>query len=282
MSSTPMPSLFVSHGAPTFAIEPGRAGAALGALGRHLPRPRAVVVISPHWMTSGPVRVTLAERPATVHDFGGFPAPLYRLQYPAPGQPQVAQRVLQLLNAAGWPAQPDATRGLDHGAWVPLMHLYPQADVPVVQVSQPASLDGPRAHAFGQALAPLVHEDVLVVGSGSLTHNLYDLQPGATRVAPYVQAFTHWVREAVRAGDIARVNAAFDEAPGAARAHPTPEHLWPLHVALGAAPGPLPVTVIDGGVDYGVIAMESYLFGASLDLEAPLDTAAPSSLGIPA
>jgi 4,5-DOPA dioxygenase extradiol len=148
-----LPSLFVSHGAPTFAIEPGLAGPQLTALGRALPLPRAVLVVSPHWMTPSP-RVGLAARPQTIHDFGGFDPALYRLGYPARGHAELAQRTIECLNAAGWPAQADERRGLDHGAWVPLLHLFPDAGVPAFQVSLPSHLDAERAWAFGQARAP--------------------------------------------------------------------------------------------------------------------------------
>lgn len=174
---TRLPTVFVSHGAPTFALEPGLAGPQLSALGRALPRPQAVLVVSPHWMTQG-ARVGLSAQPATIHDFGGFPQPLYEISYPAHGHPELAQRTLDVLRQAGWSAHGDERRGLDHGAWVPLLYLYPEADVPVFQVSLPATLDSAGAWAFGRALAPLAEEGVLIVGSGSLTHNLYEFRAG--------------------------------------------------------------------------------------------------------
>ncbi len=260
-----IPSLFVSHGAPTFALEPGRAGAQLGALGRQLERPRAVVVVSPHWTTRG-VRVTGALRPETIHDFGGFDRRLYDMAYPAEGAPALAQRIAALLSQAGWPAQVDPQRGLDHGAWVPLMHLFPRADLPVLQVSMPVGLDSASAWRLGQALAPLAAEGVLVVGSGSLTHNLYEFRMGSTVEADYAREFTHWIRDAVRAGDAARVVEGLERAPHAQRAHPTSEHYLPLVIALGAAPQALPVTVLDGGIEHEVLAMESYVFGREMAL----------------
>lgn len=174
-----LPSLFISRRAPTFALEPGLAGPRLTALGRVLPWPEAVLVVSPHWMTPTP-RVSTAQQPETIHDFGGFDPALYQLGYPAPGHAALAQRTVQHLRQAGWAPQSDDTRGLDHGAWVPLMHLFPQADVPVFQVSLPLSLDADSAWAFGQALAPLSMEGVLIVGSGSLTHGLYEFCGGHT------------------------------------------------------------------------------------------------------
>jgi 4,5-DOPA dioxygenase extradiol len=258
---TRLPSLFVSHGAPTFALEPGQAGPRLVALGRTLPRPEAVLVVSPHWMTPSP-RVGTAAQPQTIHDFGGFDRALYRIGYPAPGHPRLARRAVEALTEAGWAAQADEQRGLDHGAWVPLLHLYPKADVPVFQVSLPSLLDAASAWAFGETLAPLASEGVLVVGSGSLTHNLADFRIRHGGDAPYAAEFAAWVREAVEAGDGQRLRRTLSDAPHAARAHPTPEHFWPLLVAAGAAPAEGRWQVADGGIAHGVLAMDAFAFGA--------------------
>jgi 4,5-DOPA dioxygenase extradiol len=264
-----LPSLFVSHGAPTFAIEPGLAGPKLTALGHALPRPRAVLVVSPHWMTPSP-RVSLASRPQTIHDFGGFDPALYEITYPVEGHPELARRALELLAAAGWAPQPDERRGLDHGAWVPLRHMYPAADVPAFQVSLPARLDGDSAWAFGAALAPLAEEGVLIVGSGSLTHNLAEFRSGPGGNEAYAAEFAAWVRDAVVQGDSARLRQTLALAPHAHRAHPTTEHFWPLLVASGAAASVSPATVIEGGITHGVLSMDAFLFGAA----GPLGTAA--------
>jgi 4,5-DOPA dioxygenase extradiol len=261
-----MPSIFISHGAPTLALEPGLAGAQLRALGQALETPRAVVVVSPHWMTRG-VSVTSTAQPRTIHDFGGFDSALYDITYPAQGDPALAQRIGDLLRAAGWDTSLHASRGLDHGAWVPLLHLLPQADVRVLQVSMPHDLSADAALRLGQALAPLADEGILVVGSGSLTHNLYEFRQGFAGAAPYAREFAGWIRQAVRAGDTPRLASALEKAPHAARAHPTPEHFLPLLVALGAAKAPLPATVLDGGIEHGVLAMESYVFGRAMALE---------------
>lgn len=258
-----LPSLFISHGAPTFALEPGLAGPRLTALGRQLPRPQAVLVVSPHWMTPSP-RVGTSSQPETIHDFGGFDPALYRLRYPVRGHEALAQRTIERLNQGGWPAQADGRRGLDHGAWVPLLHLYPAADVPVFQVSLPSRLDAQGAWAFGQVLAPLADEGVLIVGSGSLTHNLYEFRGTRGADVPYVQTFSAWVREAVEQGDRARLLRTLEDAPDARRAHPTTEHFWPLLVAAGAADaggGLRPAQVIEGGIAYGMLAMDAYVFG---------------------
>ena len=255
------PVLFISHGAPTFALEPGRLGPLLAAVGRTLPRPKAVLVVSPHWMTRG-VRVATTARPATVHDFGGFPRALFEIQYPAPGAPALAQRAIEVLRAAGFPAEADAHQGLDHGAWVPVRFVYPDADVPVFQVSLPAGLAPGQAYAFGRALQPLRDEGVLVVGSGSMTHNLYEFRMhGDGKAAEYAVEFAAWVRQAVEARDDARLQQALAIAPHARRAHPTPEHFLPLLVAAGAAGAGDAVRTLEGGITYGVLSMDSFLFG---------------------
>lgn len=263
---TTLPSLFVSHGAPTFAIEPGLAGAQLRALGRAIQKPKAILVVSPHWLTRG-VEITAASRPETVHDFGGVPRALYGIRYAEPGAPDVAQRVQEVLRSRGIVAALDAQRGLDHGAWVPLLHLYPEADVPVVQVSLPHDTDEAKALELGRALAPLASEGVLVVGSGSLTHNLYEFHMGDAQEAAYAREFSAWIQQAVLEGDTERLVRALKQAPHAARAHPTTEHFLPLLVALGAASRATPATVLDGGIRHGVLAMESYLFGERVQLQ---------------
>lgn len=256
-----MPTLFISHGAPTFALEPGAEGAQLAALGESLALPKAVLVVSPHWMTRG-IAVASTPQPATIHDFNGFPAALYQLQYPAAGSPDWAQHAIEALNKAGYLAKADPSWGLDHGAWVPMMHMYPKAQVPVFQVSMPHDLTVQGAWALGQALAPLRDAGVLIVGSGSLTHNLRDLQPVGSPDAPYAQAFVQWVRSTIAGGDLARLQRTFDEAPHAHRAHPTIEHYLPLLIAAGAAPQAARAKLLQGELRYGVVSMESYLFEA--------------------
>ena len=256
-----LPSLFISHGAPSFALEPGLAGPRLTALGDSLPRPKAVLVVSPHWMTQTP-RVGTTPRPETIHDFGGFAPALYEIAYPVDGHPELAHRTVDVLRAAGLPAEADARRGIDHGAWVPLLHLYPQADVPAFQVSLPSRLDADSAWAFGQALAPLADEGVLIVGSGSLTHNLREFRSGHGHDEVYVVEFASWVGEAVASGDADRLRRTLTDAPHAQRAHPTPEHFWPLLVAA-AGGARQPATIIEGGITHGVLVMDSFVFGAN-------------------
>jgi 4,5-DOPA dioxygenase extradiol len=258
---TRLPTLFISHGSPLFALEPGLAGAHLAALGQQLPTPKAVLVVSPHWMTRQP-RVATTAQPETMHDFGGFPAPLYQLHYPAAGHPALAERAIALLRQAGWDAEADATWGLDHGAWAPMLHMLPTAQVPVFQVSLPAALDGARAYAFGQALAPLREEGVLIVGSGSLTHNLRE-SFGTTPpdASAYVTAFADWVAQGVLRADHTSLKNTLALAPQAQRAHPTPEHFWPLLVAAGAAGTEETGRLLKGEITDGVLAMDSFVFG---------------------
>jgi 4,5-DOPA dioxygenase extradiol len=259
------PVFFISHGAPTFAIEPGVLGPRLGDLGKQLSGFKAVLVVSPHWQTRD-VRVMSAATPETVHDFGGFPSALYDLQYPAPGQPQVAGETAQLLKDAGYAVGLDAQRGLDHGAWVPLRHLLPQANVPVLQVSMPHDLDATSALKFGQALAPLRERGVMIVASGSMTHNLYEFRQAGSAKADYAIEFTHWVRQAVTGNDMDHLVNYRQLAPHAQRAHPTEEHFLPLLVALGARGDTEAAQVIDGGITNGTLSMESYVWGMTNQL----------------
>ncbi len=249
-----------------FALEPGQAGPLLTQLGRDLPRPKAIAVISPHWMTRG-AAVSTTPQPKTIHDFGGFDPRLYSMHYPAPAHIEYAEFAINLLATAGWQPRADASWGLDHGAWVPLSYLYPEADVPVFQISLPAGLSLLQALAYGQALAGLRDEGVLIIGSGSLTHNLSEFRGGRVMDAPvsaYVPEFAAWVSEVLAAGDAQRLCRTFDEAPHAHRAHPTDEHYQPLLVALGASlqnGQAAPARRLDGGVAYGILSMDSYVFG---------------------
>ncbi|NKF20901.1 dioxygenase family protein [Solimonas marina] len=256
MSRTPV--FFISHGAPTWAIEPGQLGPQIEKLGRELDGVRAVLVVSPHWQTPD-LRVMAAAQPETIHDFGGFPDALYRLQYTAPGAPELAQTVAQRLTDAGFPVSIDAQRGRDHGAWVPMMYLLPEARLPVFQVSMPRQLDTRSAYALGRALSSLRDEGVLIVASGSMTHNLYEFR-GNPQPAPYVLDFVRWVREAVTARDDASLADYRQLAPQAERAHPTEEHFLPLLVAAGAAAANDVVQPVDGGVTYGILSMDSYVW----------------------
>ena len=253
------PSLFVSHGSPMFALEPGLLGPNLEALGRELDGARAIVVVSPHWQTRG-VRVTGTATPGTIHDFGGFPQPLYALRYTPPGDPSLARDIAGLLQAAGFDAAIDPGRGLDHGTWVPLRYLRADADLPVLQVSLPFDADAATALRLGEALAPLRTRGVVVVGSGSLTHNLHEFGRGV-RDPDYAQAFASWVADAVARRDIDALLDYRARAPHAERAHPTEEHFLPLLVAIGASSPAEAGTLVRGGMTYGVLSMDSFAFG---------------------
>ncbi|KLI98727.1 class III extradiol ring-cleavage dioxygenase [Luteimonas sp. FCS-9] len=257
----PLPALYVSHGSPMTALAPGRVGTRLAELARDLPRPRAIVVASAHWLAARP-RVGGAARPETVHDFGGFPEALYALRYPAPGAPALAQEIAMRLTAEGLRADVDPQRGLDHGVWVPLRLLRPEADLPVVPLSIQPALGPAHAFALGRALASLRAQGVLVVGSGSITHNLQDWRGGDDGLqAPYVRPFTDWIEARLRADDLPALLDYRRQAPFAARAHPADEHLLPLFVAMGAAGGAqLGAHRIEAGIDMGFLAMDLYRF----------------------
>ena len=254
------PVLFISHGAPTFAMEPGLLGPQLQSLGAQLQGIRAVLVISPHWQTRSVVAVMTAAQPQTVHDFGGFPSELYQLQYPSSGSPDTAKEAARLLDVAGFATQFDERRGLDHGAWVPLMHLLPRADVPVFQVSMPVQLTPQLALQLGRALAPLRSQGVLIVGSGSMTHNLHEIEPPDSAARAYATEFAKWVQTAILANAVNPVVQYRLEAPHAERAHPTEEHFLPLLVALGASDTNDSATLIPGGITHGVLSMDSYVW----------------------
>lgn len=256
-----VPALYVSHGAPLFAVDACETGPALTRWGKALraqfPALRGVVVMSPHWMARTP-QVMTGPQPATWHDFGGFPPALYQLQYPAPGAPALAQEVLDLLQAAGVAAQGDAQRPFDHGAWVPLMHLFPEADLPVVQVALPVGAGPAEVHAMGAALRGLRSQGVLVLGSGSMTHNLAEFFGGAREPAPYVIEFSRWIESALARGDVKALLNYRSLAPHAERAHPTEDHFLPLFFALGAAGDDLHANYLSREVMYSMLAMDAF------------------------
>lgn len=258
---TTLPSLYISHGSPMTAIQPHRVGERLAELARELPRPNAIVIATAHWLARQP-HVGGAARPETIHDFYGFPQALYDIQYPAKGDPSLAARVTELLDKGGLPTTLDPTQGLDHGAWVPLRLLYPKADIPIVPLSIQPQLGPAHHYAIGRALAPLRDEGVLVIGSGSITHNLHDFRAGYSeeREAPYVRPFIEWVERKAAEGDVPALLDYRRQAPFAERAHPTDEHLLPLFVALGAAGEHPHAARIDAGIEHGLFAMDIYRF----------------------
>lgn len=253
-----LPSLFISHGSPMLALEPGASGPALAHLAAALPRPRAILLVSVHWESSA-LRVTSAAQPETWHDFGGFPPALYQLQYPALGNPQLAADIVQLLGAAGLRAQLDPERPFDHGAWVPLSLMYPAADIPLVQLSLP-SRQGPEVQTrIGRALAGLREQGVLLIGSGSITHNLGELDwhAGPEVIEPWAQDFRDWIVARLAADDEAALHDYRQRAPAAVRNHPSDEHLLPLFFARGAG-GQFKVE--HSGFTLGALGMDIYSF----------------------
>lgn len=257
-----MPAIFVSHGAPTLAIDvDAPAHRFLQGLAAVVPdRLRAIVVVSAHWEDDG-FAVTGAETPATIHDFHGFPDELYQLTYPAPGDPALAERVAGLVADAGLPARVDAERGLDHGAWVPLMLGWPDHDVPVVQVSLRRGLDSDHHLGLGRALAPLRDEGVLLLGSGGAVHNLRRLDwHGGGRVESWADEFETWLREAVEAPYREDRLRDWLNAPSARLAHPREEHLMPLHVIAGASSVD-PAERIHESWQMGTLSLSSWRFG---------------------
>ncbi|SFP07981.1 Aromatic ring-opening dioxygenase, catalytic subunit, LigB family [Pseudomonas sp. NFPP07] len=254
-----LPSLFISHGSPMLALEPGASGPALARLAAELPRPKAIVVVSAHW-ESQDLRVSSNPRPQTWHDFGGFPAALFAVQYPAPGQPELAEQVAQLLRADGLPAQLDDQRPFDHGVWVPLSLMYPQADIPVVQVSLPSRMGPALQTQVGHALSSLRQQGVLLIGSGSITHNLRELDwhAGPESIEPWAKAFRDWMIEKLAANDEATLHDYRRQAPNAVRSHPSDEHLLPLYFARGAGGD---FSIAHQGFTMGALGMDIYRFG---------------------
>jgi 4,5-DOPA dioxygenase extradiol len=256
-----LPTLFLSHGAPTLPLSHAPATDFLHHLGATMPRPKAILVASAHWETARP-EVTSVARNDTIHDFYGFPRPLYELRYPAPGDPVLAAHVQALLTEAGLPGTLDTTRGLDHGAWVPLLLAYPEADIPVLQLSLQTRL-GPAHHLrLGAALAALRAEDVLVVGSGSWTHDLRRFRGQAEDAPdqPDVTQFANWMDQAVREGRVEDLLDYRRRAPHAADNHPTEEHLLPLYVALGAAGPTATAERLHSSGMFSMLRMDAYAF----------------------
>lgn len=231
----PMPTLFLSHGSPMMALAECNTTRFFQTLGAELPRPRAILMVSAHWDTSQPA-ASISAQPETIHDFYGFPAPLYALRYAAPGAPDVARRAAQLIDDIGLGLTALGERGLDHGAWTPLRFMYPAHDIPVTQLAVQSSLGAKHHYAIGAALAPLTDEGVMIIGSGGISHNLREwrsVPPGAPPA--WLTEFVSWVRNTVAAGDHAALIDYARQAPHAARNHPTDEHFLPFFVALGAA-----------------------------------------------
>lgn len=252
-----LPAIFVSHGAPTLPFDDVPARDFLRGLGTELGRPRAVLAVSAHWDTDAPATNAVTAND-TIHDFHGFPRPLYDLRYAAPGDALLAREVGGLLSGFG--AQTDTMRGLDHGAWVPLMLMYPAADIPVVQLSVQSGHGAAHHIGLGRALAALRREDVLVLGSGGFVHNLRQIAPPGAPEAPWSKDFAVWMHDRLIAGDDAALADYRARAPHAAMAHPTDEHLMPLLVAYGAGGEKTKAARLHSSATFGSLRMDAYSF----------------------
>jgi 4,5-DOPA dioxygenase extradiol len=267
-----LPALFISHGAPDLPIRDGAVTHFLKSLHQQFPKPKAILVISAHWNSAQPT-VSKAVQPQTIYDFGGFPDAVYQLNYPAPGAPELAERVISLLTQAGISSNTHPNRGLDHGAWTPLILAYPDADIPVTQLSIQYHAGSLHHFQIGQALTPLRAEGVLILASGSATHNLWEfvgVQPtgGNSRYdAPppdWVRVFDEWLAERIAESNWEAVLNYRKIAPHAEKNHPTDEHLLPLFVALGAGGDEVKGVRLHHSYNYGAFSMAAYAFTGSV------------------
>lgn len=256
-----IPAIFISHGSPMLLIDGDPAAEFFVELVQRLPKPRAVLCISAHWEESSPA-VTATLEPRTIYDFWGFPPHLYQIKYTAPGSPELAAEIVSLLKEAGITCRLDTARGLDHGAWVPLMKMYPEADLPVLQLSVQTSL-GPQHHyQLGRALAPLRTMGVLILGSGGATHNLREIFGRERDAKPesYAVDFDEWLAEKIAAADTEPLLDYLRMGPSAIQNHPTAEHFLPLFVPMGAALGATGRRIYHR-INYGVLSMAAFSWG---------------------
>ncbi len=259
---TRFPSVFISHGSPMMVVEDSPAKQFLLGLGRDLGRPTAILIASGHWLTEG-LGIVSADRPEMVYDIQGFPQAIHDIVYGAPGAPEVAGRAQALLGGAGIGATLTESWGLDHGAWVPLHMMYPDADIPVAQISIEPDLGPARQLAIGAALAPLRDDGVLILGSGNTTHNLRELRRDRPIHDPpdWVRVFSDWVFDAVTEGRVDDLVSYRDIAPEGVRNHPTEDHFLPLFTAIGAAGGAAAKAErIHASYSYSALSMDAYKF----------------------
>lgn len=258
------PALFVSHGSPTIVIDHTPARTFLERLAGELPqRPDAIIIFSAHHDESV-ASITSAAMPETIHDFGGFPAEMYNMRYDAPGAPALADRIANMLGAAGIANRLDPVRGFDHGAWTPMMLAWPKADIPIVQVSIDTRQSPEYHFNLGKALGSLRDENILLIGSGAITHNLSAFfRGGFAADAPaerWVTDFLDWLGERLQAGDTIATLNAVEQAPHGRDNHPTMDHILPLFVALGAGGPGAKATRLHASVDHAVLAMDTWRF----------------------
>ena len=255
-----LPTLFLSHGSPMMALAECATTQFFKTLGAALPRPRAILAVSAHWDTAQPA-ASISAQPETIHDFYGFPEPLYALRYPAPGAPDVARRAAQLIDSAGLGPTALCERGFDHGAWTPLRFMYPAHDIPVTQLAVQSNLGARHHYDIGRALAPLAEEGVLILGSGGVSHNLREWRSVPAGTSPaWMTDFVAWVRNAIETGDHRALTDYVKQAPHAARNHPTDEHFLPLFVALGAAGAHARITHELKNETDRALALDGYVF----------------------
>jgi 4,5-DOPA dioxygenase extradiol len=258
-STTTVPAVFISHGSPMVAIERGEFQQSLAAFGERL-RPLAIVVISAHWGSSASIAISSAKRYEAVHDFGGFPHALYELTYSPPGSPELALRMAEQLQQAGWAAELVDNDRIDHGVWIPLRLMYPAADIPIVQLSVPLRFTPRQLVEVGQVLKPLRSENILIVGSGGIVHNLRLFRGGEINppVEPWAKEFDDWFAARLEEGDVGSLLRFEELAPQVRLAVPTFEHLAPVFIVLGAVDGYKEVRPIFEGFQYGTISMRSF------------------------
>lgn len=257
MNLQTLPGLFISHGSPMLALNPEQVGPALYRLCLNLPKPQAIVVMSAHWESQA-LEVSTGVRPETWHDFRGFPPELYEIRYPAPGNPELAEEILHLLAEAHLPAHANSTRPRDHGVWMPLLHMYPDADIPVVEISLPMSMNADEIYKIGQALAPLREKQILLIGSGSITHNLRELSWNSDNqnVPEWASTFRNYVVNKLTHNDYDAV-LDWSNIPFVQRNHPTIEHFAPLFFAMGTGTR---FSVVHSSFSMGALGMDIYRF----------------------
>lgn len=257
MNLQTLPGLFISHGSPMLALNPEQVGPALQRLGFNLPKPQAIVVMSAHWESQS-LEVSTATRPETWHDFRGFPPELYEMRYPAAGDPQFAEEILHLFAEAHIPAHANSTRPRDHGVWMPLLHMYPDANIPVVEISLPMNMSADEIYKIGQVLAPLREKQILLIGSGSITHNLRELSwDGENKAVPeWASAFRNYVVSKLNHANFDAV-LEWDSIPHMQRNHPTLEHFAPLFFAMGTGHR---FSIVHSSFSMGALGMDIYRF----------------------
>ncbi|WP_296175359.1 DODA-type extradiol aromatic ring-opening family dioxygenase [Psychrobacter sp. UBA2769] len=249
-----LPALFISHGAPTLAIEQSATTSALARIGQNLPKPRAIIIMSAHWQ-SAKLEISSNPQPKTWHDFSGFTPELYDLQYPAAGQPALAETLAQQLTARGITCRVNPLRVSDHGVWAPLLHLYPEADIPIVQISLPRHYDSVACYQLGAQLAQLRDEQILLIGSGSITHNLQALRWQAESIDKTARDFKVWLLQQLKTDIPSALD--WQQYPNYQNVHPSDEHLLPLFFTLGAGQR---VSVVHQSMAHHSLGMDIYRF----------------------